>query len=70
MPQHNSGAPGRPRALEVVQDRAGTSEVEPGGRLLGALVHEVLAAIPVDRPDLAENFAMYFAARRARQALS
>jgi ATP-dependent exoDNAse (exonuclease V) beta subunit len=39
----------------------GALEFEPGGRALGALVHDVLAAIPLDRPDLAEVLAAYFA---------
>jgi len=48
------------RALE----RGGISaETEPGGRTLGALVHAVLATIPLDRPDLAGDFARYFAER-------
>jgi len=41
-------------------------ESEAGGRLLGTLVHEVLAAIPLDRPDLAEDYARYFAAKRGK----
>jgi ATP-dependent exoDNAse (exonuclease V) beta subunit len=41
-------------------------ESEAGGRLLGTLVHEVLAAIPLDRPDLAEDYARYFAVKRGK----
>jgi ATP-dependent exoDNAse (exonuclease V) beta subunit len=42
-------------------------ESEAGGRFLGTLVHEVLAAIPLDRPDLAEDYARYFAAKRGKK---
>ena len=48
-------------ALQALESLRGALEFEPGGRALGALVHAVLAAIPLDRPDLAEVLAAYFA---------
>jgi ATP-dependent helicase/nuclease subunit A len=39
-------------------------ETERGGRRLGDLVHAVLAVVPLDRPDLAADFARYFGRRR------
>ena len=48
-------------ALRTLESLRGALEFEPGGRALGALVHDVLAAIPLDRPDLAEVYAAYFA---------
>lgn len=48
-------------ALRTLESLGGALEFEPGGRALGALVHAVLAAIPLDRPDLAEVLAAYVA---------
>ena len=52
--------------LVALKARGARLESEAGGRLLGTLVHEVLAAIPLDRPDLAEDYARYFAAKRGK----
>ncbi|TMI88475.1 MAG: hypothetical protein E6H00_12435 [Bacillati bacterium ANGP1] len=48
-------------ALRALESLRAALEFEPGGRALGALVHAVLAVIPLDRPDLAEVYAAYFA---------
>ncbi len=49
------------QALRGLQ-RAGVAlESEPGGLTLGALVHTILAAVPLGRPDLVEVFSQYFA---------
>jgi ATP-dependent exoDNAse (exonuclease V) beta subunit len=48
-------------ALRALQEKGASLEEAPGGRSLGRLVHAVLAAIPLDRPDLADGFAAYFA---------
>jgi ATP-dependent exoDNAse (exonuclease V) beta subunit len=53
--------------LVALKARGARLESEAGGRLLGTLVHEVLAAIPLDRPDLAEDYARYFAAKRGKK---
>lgn len=52
--------------LVALKSKGARLESEPGGRLLGTLVHEVLAAIPLNRPDLAEEYARYFAAKRGK----
>jgi ATP-dependent helicase/nuclease subunit A len=39
-------------------------ELTPGGRILGDLVHQVLAVIPLDRPDLAAEYVRYFARQK------
>jgi ATP-dependent exoDNAse (exonuclease V) beta subunit len=53
--------------LVALKAQGARLESEAGGRLLGTLVHEVLAAIPLDRPDLAEDYAQYFAAKRGKK---
>jgi ATP-dependent exoDNAse (exonuclease V) beta subunit len=52
--------------LMALKAQGARLESEAGGRLLGTLVHEVLAVIPLDRPDLAEDYARYFAAKRGK----
>jgi ATP-dependent helicase/nuclease subunit A len=53
--------------LVALKAQGARLESEAGGKLLGTLVHEVLAAIPLDRPDLAEDYARYFAAKRGKK---
>jgi ATP-dependent helicase/nuclease subunit A len=48
-------------ALRALQRKGTSLEHEPGGRALGAMVHAILATIPITRPDLVEDFAAYFA---------
>ncbi|HEY6073899.1 MAG TPA: PD-(D/E)XK nuclease family protein, partial [Anaerolineales bacterium] len=52
--------------LVALKAQGAKLESEAGGRLLGTLVHEVLAAISLDRPDLVEDCARYFAAKRGK----
>jgi ATP-dependent helicase/nuclease subunit A len=53
--------------LVALKAQGARLESEAGGKLLGTLVHEVLAAVPLDRPDLAEDYARYFAAKRGKK---
>ena len=50
-----------PDKLAVLKGPGARLEVSRGGRALGTLVHDVLAVIPLDRPDLADDYAQYFA---------
>jgi ATP-dependent helicase/nuclease subunit A len=68
-----AGAPDRRRLPSKLVDQAALlalkrlgvrPELTPGGRILGDLVHQVLAAIPLDRPDLAAVYVRYFARQR------
>ncbi|HEY3248129.1 MAG TPA: UvrD-helicase domain-containing protein [bacterium] len=59
-----------PAKLAAVKQMGTRLEVAAGGQNLGTLVHQILAVIPLDRPDLAAVYAEYFARqKRVRGAL-
>jgi ATP-dependent exoDNAse (exonuclease V) beta subunit len=53
-----------PTALLALKRLGMRPELTPGGRMLGDLVHQVLAVIPLDRPDLAAEYVRYFARQK------
>jgi ATP-dependent helicase/nuclease subunit A len=63
-------------ALTALSRHGVRLESDRGGRVVGELVHAVLATLPPHRPDLAEPFVRYFARQRrvteslARKAIS
>lgn len=57
--QHPSGMVNHEAAREL-REAGAALETEPQGQKLGQLVHQVLAAVPLDRPDLIEDFVRYF----------
>jgi ATP-dependent helicase/nuclease subunit A len=52
------------QASEALKHAGTRLETEPGGRGLGTLVHDVLAVIPYDRPELIDAFVRFFARQR------